>query len=831
MSLREAALALVSATVLGYEVVLVRVFAVTQWHHFAYLIISIALLGFGASGTWLAILERRNKESETRRAVDSAWFARATTLFALALPLSFWASQQIPFDPFLIVWDRRQLLYLGAYYLVLFVPFLFAGLAMGLLFVLEPARSARLYFFNLVGSGAGAALGVVLLALAPAERAALAVGALAQGGAALVLLEVSGTERARRAIAAGALLLMAAATLWLGVRPVALRISQYKSLSYALNLPGAHLVAQRTGPLGRVDVVASPAIRHAPGLSLAAPPEAATPPQLGLFVDADSAGAIARCCRETPRLAYLDWMSTAAPYFARTAPPQRVLVLGAGGGSGVWHALGHGAQHVDAVELDANVIALVRETFRDWAGNLYDHPQVRVHRSEARAFVEAADKQWDIIEVSLLDSFAAAAAGLGAVGENYLYTREAFETFLTRLAPGGALAVTRWVRNPPRDELRIFATAVAALEAQGLDPHERLAVVRSWATATLLIRRDPYTAAEISLLTQWARERLFDTVYFPGIRPEETNVFNQLDRDHYAEAMGAILAGGERRERYVADYAFHIAPSTDNRPYFFHSFRWRALPLMLRSVGAAWIPFVEWGFIILIATLVQAALAGGVFILLPLLLLRRHREPVQQPPAAFGRSRVFAYFVALGLGFLFVEMVLIQRLVFFLANPVYAVAVVLAGLLIFSGLGSGWAARRVERGADAARLARTAALIVAVTALVYAFSLQAALKPLVGLPLWLRTGLALLTMAPLAAMGIPFPAGLRLVGQAQSDLLPWAWAINGSTSVLATSLATLLAMTAGLPVVLLAAAGLYFVAVCIATQWRRKEIPTPQAKK
>lgn len=252
--------------------------------------------------------------------------------------------------------------------------------------------------------------------------------------------------------------------------------------------------------------------------------------------------------------------------------------------------------------------------------------------------------------------------------------------------------------------------------------------------------------------------------------------------------------------------------------------------MMLRTAGFAWIPFVEWGYLILVATLIQAVLLGGLFIMLPLVLLRRHTGLTEAVPSRLrsdwsSRLLVLVYFLALGVGYLFVEMALIQRLVFFLANPVYAVAVVLAGLLLVSGLGSGWAARRLRDRSSAARLACWAALAVAAIAIVYAFALRAALMPLLGWSLATRMVVAFVAMLPLAAMGMLFPLGLRHLGRSHAELLPWAWAINGCASVVATSLATLLALGAGLVTLLVAAAACYVVAALVARQWE----PLPDA--
>ena len=818
---------------LSYQVVLVRAFSIGQWHHLAYMVISIALLGFGASGTLLAALERRTANPAARSAWSSVpqvgWFALSTTLFALAVPVSFWLTQQVPFDPYLMIWDRRQVLYLGCYYLVLFVPFFAAATAIGLALTRESERCPRLYALNLAGSGAGAFLAVVLLSVAPVEWALLGVGALALGAAVLALLDARlvANPAGRRILAAAALATMAVLTLTYVFHPPAVRLSQYKGLSYALNLPQARLMAERSSPLSRVDVVASPAIREAPELSLVAPAEAVPPPQLGLYVDAETAGAITAFDGDTGRLTYLDWSTMAAPYFARPEPLRdlQVCVLGSGGGAGVLLALRHGAQQVDAVELDPNVLELLHGKFRGFAGALYDRPEVRAHRAEARAFVQAARRTWDIIDLSLLDSLAASVVGVGAVGENYLYTREAFEAFLHHLRPGGLLAVTRWARMPPRDELKLFATAVAALERMGLNPAERLTMIRSWTTVTLLVKTEPFQALELAALRRWAEERLFDTCYFPGMAADQHNRFNVMERDYYSEAATAFLAVGPRREQFFRDYAFYLRPATDDRPYFFHFFRWRALPSMLGAVGRSWIPFVEWGYLILVATLVQATLLGVLLIVLPLALLPRRvtpSGPASSPPPSdrWVRLRILLYFLALGLGYLFVEMALIQRLVFFLANPIYAVAVVLAGLLFVSGMGSAWAARQLEKGRSVARLACFAAIGVAVAAAVYAFGLHAALAPLLSWPLAARLALAFAVMLPLAAMGMPFPLALRQLGQTHAELLPWAWAINGCASVVAGPLATLLALGTGLPAVLVVASGCYVVAALVTRNWQ-----------
>ncbi len=789
---RLLALLLLSAATLAYELALMRAFSIALWHHFAYMVISIALLGFGASGTFLALwpgLRRRDPEKT---------FAVFTVLFALSLPFCFALAQRIPFDPFLLLWDGRQWLSLAAYYLVFFVPFFLGATAVALLLTERAQQAPQVYFCNLLGSGLGSLLLVLFLYLGPPERAVLLTYLLALVAAALVL----------RAFPAGprvALLAILVLTFFAFESDDALqiRLSQYKGLSLALNLPDAKVEQQRHSPLGRVDVLRSPSFRHAPGLSLVSP---STPPQqLGLFVDGESAGALTAFDGRTEPLAFLDWTTTAAPYHMVKPSEARVLILGAGGGSDVLLALYHGSGRIDAVELNPQIIELAQKDYGQFAGGLYDLPQVQEHIGEARGFLEALPpgESFDVIQISLLDSLATSAAGVHALNESYLYTVEAFRSYLAHLRPGGVLAVTRWLKMPPRDNLKILATSIEALESSGTErPGDHLVLVRSWATATLLVKRSPPTPEEIAALKVFGEARLFDLDYFPGIQPADANRFNHLDRSYYHDAAQEILAGGVRREAFFRNYPFNIRPARDDRPYFNHFFKWEALPVLLKTYGGQWLPFLEWGYLLLVATLVQAVVFSVALILLPLFFRRGQTAPRAAGPS---RARVFLYFLAVGLGFLFIEIVLIQKLTLFLANPIYAIAVVLAGVLVYSGIGSLLSAY--------VRHLRVVCALIAFFAVAAALILPWYLPKLIGLPTPWRVFVALALMLPLGlVLGMPFPVAWKRLGAVRPEWLPWAWGVNGCASVLAAVLATLLATSFGFRFVLFSAAALYLLA-------------------
>ena len=302
------------------------------------------------------------------------------------------------------------------------------------------------------------------------------------------------------------------------------------------------------------------------------------------------------------------------------------------------------------------------------------------------ALSSATDAHYDLIQIPLLHSFGAAAAGTQSLHENYTYTAEAIGNYLDRLQPGGLLSITLWLKLPPRDMLKMFATTIEVLKKRGVpDPGARMALIHSWKTATLIVKNGAFTVTEIARLKVFATSRSFDVAYYPGIRVEETNLYNILDRPYLFEAAAALL--GLHAENYIDAYKFAIAPATDDRPYFYDFFKWRFLPelLSLRTQGAA--AMLDMGYLILFATLVQAVVLSLLLILAPLAIRRGHFG------GAAPKARSGAYFLALGLAFLFIEIAYIQRFILFLGHPLYAVAVVLAGFLVFAGVGSALAPR------------------------------------------------------------------------------------------------------------------------------------------
>lgn len=792
-------IALISAASLAYEVLLMRLYSIIQWHHFAYMIISLALLGYGASGTFLALAR-----SKLLVRFHQAYLANLI-LFTFSSLLCFHLAQAIPFNPEEFLWDTHQLVRLMVNYLLLAIPFFFAANSIGLALMRYRQNAARVYAADLVGAGIGS-LGIVILLFWVFPHTALKIiGGLGVAAALIALFEL----RSKLRIWYGFILLAAifsylVPAAWL--KPVPL---SYKALSQTLQITGTRVVREYTSPLGLLSLVESPVIpfRYAPGMSLRGQQE--PPVQLGLFTDADNMTAITRFRGNLHELEFLDQFTSALPY--HLGNPKQILVVGAGGGSSILQAKLHQTESIETVELNPQVINLVANEYSEFAGGLYSSPDTMIRISEARGYVSQRQKRFDLIQIALLDSFNASSAGLYALNESYLYTVEAFQEYVAHLKPGGYLAVTRWVKMPPRDTLKLFATAFEALKQTGIgSPKNQLLLIRGWQTSTLLVKNGEVGEAEIASLKEFCHSRNFDVAYYPGIQVDEANRFNVFSQPYFYVGTKAIVAGEREREEFFDHYKFDLRPATDDRPYFFHFFKWRVLPEILNLRGSGGIPLLESGYLVLLATFVQAMIVSVILILVPLCF---HLSGMTHYFSVADFSRIFIYFSSLGLAFLFIEIALIQKFILFLHHPLYSMTVVLSSFLFFAGVGSRCVPRLLFTNGF-----RTVALKsvsgIAIIGVIYLIALENIFALLIGSAIAIKVMIAVLLIAPLGFfMGMPFPLALTRLGDQAPALIPWAWGINGCASVISAVLGTLTAIHFGFTLLVVVAICLYGLAV------------------
>jgi hypothetical protein len=782
---------LVSALALGYEILLMRLFSIIQYHHFAYMIISLALLGYGASGTFLVFTRQKLLKYYPHALIANIG------LFGITGVTCFLAGQHLLFNPEEILWNYRQWIKLSILYILLALPFFFAANCIGLTFSRFHTRISEIYSADLLGAGLGSLGIIVVLFVIFPSHALLLFGGLAITVGSVAWME---TDLAPRIVA---LLFLGVACLFLLLPSswTAPAISPYKGLSQQLRISGSRIIEERSSPLGLLTVVENQQVplRHAPGLSLNAAVE--LPEQLGVFIDADTLQVITQYAEDRRHLSYLGMITSALPYYLRQ--PDNVLILGAGTGADVLQAQYFNIVDIEAVELNPQILDLVQVQAR-FSGGLFSRENVSVHIGEARGYVSQTKKQYDLIQLTTPGSYSSSAAGLYALNENYMYTREALAAYLNHLKTTGFLSINGWVRLPPRDTLKIVATIIESLKQVGIrDPSANLLLIRGWQSNTLLVKRSALTEEEISGVKKFCIDRSFDVAYYPGMPKQEANLYNILQQPYFYEGVAGLL--GSEPQEFIDRYKFNITPATDDQPYFSHFFKWRTLPEIIRLKGQGGLALLESGYLVLVFTLVQAVLASIFLILLPLFFYRRQQYSSRQ----WKHWRLVVYFLAIGFGFLLLEISFIQKFILFLHHPLYAVSIVLASFLIFAGLGSQYSQKK--------RISvQWPVTGIIVAGIIYLFGLGPIFAMMIGLPFTFKAAITILLIGPLAfCMGMPFPMALAGLGAEAEPLVPWAWAVNGCASVVGAVLATLLAIQFGFIFVVLLALLFYGLAAAV----------------
>ncbi|MCS6907476.1 MAG: hypothetical protein RML93_06295 [Anaerolineales bacterium] len=815
--------ALFSAVALLFQVILTRLFSVAQFYHFVFLIVSIAMLGYAVSGVVLAFRPALSPQQAL------AVFERCALGGTISILAAYLILNELPFDSFSIAWDVRQLARFGLNYLALSLPFFFSGLALGVLLNAFPQQAGQIYAWNFIGAGVGCLGGLALPGLVGGEGVivaccgALALCALPRPRSTLLPdhlspLDPSQTRplpsSAKSRGGTGGWVRIGAISLWVGfcvleliarsqgtplLPALNLRLSQYKSLSYALQYPDAELIFQRWNAFSRVDVVRSSGIRSVAGMSFTyAKP---LPPQAGLFVDGDNLSPLLYLPADLEFTAYLP---QAVAFWLQ--PHAHVLVLEPRGGMDILVALAQGAETVTAVEVNPLVVVAARQ--------IYTHPGVNGLIEDQRSFTRRTEQRFDVILLTLTSSFHPVRSGAYSLAEDYRYTLESFSELLQLLQPQGVLVFNRWLQKPPSESLRAFATAVEALESLGLDPRSRIVVLRGYALATFLVKRQPFNEAELATVRQFARSRAFDLIYAPDLRPEETNRFNVLAESLYTSAYQAVLEP-QTRQQFYRRYAYDVRPVTDDRPFFAHYFKWGQTRQALAEFGQTWQPFGGVGMLVVVGLFGFVLLLGALLVGLTGWLVKKGLASQQGsdrlalPARGSSHSpsgRVLFYFTAIGFAYLLVELALIQRFQLYLGQPAYAVAGVLFALLVSSGIGS--------LNAQRAPL-RLSLFGLALWIATAAWWLKVVFERTLAFPLPARLALMFLIIAPGGlGMGVAFPAGLRfwLREEPQRRWLPLIWSLNGAASVIASVGAMLLALSFGFSAVLQSGALLYALA-------------------
>ena len=761
----------VALATLMYEILLTRIFSVTMMYHFAFVALSVALFGMtvGALAVYLKPAWFPHELTAQRLA---AWSAA----FPLVLVFSFLTELSIPFriHPSIVAIYGIVLTYV-----VIALPFVASGICVCLALTRYPRDVGRLYAADLAGAALGCVLLVYTLELTDAPTAVFVVAFLAGLGA----IAFATAARAR-----GLQRLAVWTTLALGgfaAAHTALVWKQFPVLRilYIRGSFEARPLYEKWNSYSRVRVNGDRNAEVTPtgwGLSERLPPERRAH-QLQMDLDVSAGTVMTGFSGDTSTLQHLGYDITNIGYWIR--PDARVLIVGAGGGRDVLSALTFGARSVDAVELNKDVLRTVNGKFGDFTGHLDRDPRVRFVNDEARSYLARQSGGYDVLQISLIDTWAATAAGAFVLSENSLYTREAWRVFLSRLNERGILSVSRWYfRGGPSEMYRLAALASASLRDAGIaSPRDHLVIVRNMRLAnkpdvpdgvgTLLASRTPFSAGDLDRLEAECRRLGFDVVLSPRSAVDDTF---------------AALATSDRFDEAVRSAPLNIAPPTDDSPFFFNQLRTRDLLRRGLQDDGKQTHNLRAVFVlgILLATVfVLTALCIG----LPLWLTRRSVD-------LHGSAPLLSYFGAIGLGFMLVETSQMQRLIIVLGHPTYGLSVVLFALLVSSGIGSYFAptASAANRAPGLSRL-----LVLIGLLFVFGWATPMLVRYFEGATTPVRIAVAVLVLFPPGLfMGMAFPLGMAMASSARAaSLTPWLWAINGAMSVLASVLGVVIALT------------------------------------
>ena len=758
---------LISASLLMFEILTTRIFSVTLWYHFAFMAISIALFGLTAGAVLVYLAPRLFPADRTHDRMSL--FA---LLFAAAMIGSIVLHLRLP-PPSLESW--KGVGRLSTTYILLALPFIFGGVCICLALTRFPERISRLYAADLAGAAAGCILVLVALTFTDGPSAVTLVAAAVAGASTLFAAEAGRPKLKTIAIS------LALAGAAFAVFNIVLS-ARHTPLLRPLWVKGA----REAGPLyekwnsfSRVLIFRGEGLEKPFGWGFSPVFQPRRPAkQLGLTIDGSAFTVLTGAPARPDDLDYLKYDVTNIAHEVR--PGGRVLVIGAGGGRDVLSALAFGQTAVTAVEINGAILRAVNGVFGRFTGNLDRNPRVKFVHDEARSYIARSSETYDIIQSSLIDTWAATAAGALALSENSLYTVEAWTMFLERLRPRGVIAFSRWFREKPNVSMyRLAVLARVALDEFGAArPRRHLLIVRNADVGTLLASRDPFTADDVRILKGAAARLQFEVVLTP---------------DEASDPKFAEIADTSDIGRLVRFYPFNISAPSDDRPFFFqttrlgdafrHPFRLTTGPLP-----------------VLVLLLFVVAGLSLVFILGPLALSLR-RMPLR------GSARIFLYFAMIGLGFMLVEISQIQRLTVFLGHPSYSLSVVLFAMLLAGGAGSFLTRKIASPPPRDAAARRWGLLLGAVAACGVATPWVVRALGTAVTPVRILAAAALVAPAGLF-MGMAFPLGMKAAAVRHAALTPWMWGINGAASVLSSVGAVIIALGAGL------AAAFWTGAVC-----------------
>lgn len=787
---------LLSLATLLLEVLHTRILSFMLFPSLVYIVVSFAMLGFGVSGAALSIYPPSRWGNPRER------IALLAISFAVTAVVGVGILGQFPISAFSFMRHPENLLLLIAYYFIFTIPYYFVGQCFGGLFALYPRQITKLYFVNLVGSGLGCLLMVLLIRPFGGQGTLLIAALLALASAIAFSM-----GRSKRALG-GSAALAVVCLIGMVVGPenvITIKVDPDKELGQVIDPhSGNRGEIEMTGwsAISRTDIA-----RFADESWFVNTIHLLGQPWESKMVATDG-GAYTPMLKAVPESVLSEArndelvMKGFRMLGYLTVEDPDTLIIGCGGGSDVIAAKLQNAVKITAVDLNPITIHAMKNEFREYTGGLYTDPAIEVHAAEGRSFVARAGRKFTNIHMNGVDTLNALAAGANVTAENYLYTTEAMVDYLEHLQDDGFLTIARLSFDPPRETIKLCTAMFDAFERLNLgDPADHIMIVGDiWSEwTTFVCKKTPLTPEDMAIYREAFDLGQFRVYYEPGMELGHSFPDNARRGEKFVELFDAYANG--TMDEYFAAYPYDIRPATDDRPYFFKIHK---ADSFLKPLEASTAYEKNFGIVALIILLIQTLLVSGVLIVMP--LLQFHREGLRVPH----KMKLIVYFSGLGLGFMLVELALMQKLSLMMGHPTYSIAVVLTSVLIFCGIGS--------FVSGFLKLSPRTVIAIAVSGISIGVVLYMPLLPWVteltiAWPLTIRAVIAMVLLAPVSfCMGMPFPTGLRIVSDLHVRFVPWAWGANGVASVLGTVTCILLSMSYGFNVVLTLAVVIYVVA-------------------
>ncbi len=774
------ALVLISLSQLYLEVLLTRIFSITQGYHWAFLIVGLSLLGNGMGGTY--IIFRRNIYERN----GLGHLRLVSILYPLSVIFSYIMINLIPFDPYLIPWSKIQLLYFFFILSIFLIPFFFSGLIVSLSLTLFSSIHSTLYCMTFIGASTGSLLALFSLSRLD-EFSTLLISIIIGFLASLLLCK----DSKYNSISVVFLLIFIHLFVY---KPfdIPIRLSPYKDLSQILKVPSTKVVATYRNVSSRIDILESPTIRYAPGLSYKY--RGKIPSGIGITIDGENLKGI------VTSNSFTEYLPQAILY--KLKKEANILIFNPIGGLDIVLAMEKTHNNITVV-FENPIMVDIMKHYLPYSSNVryvVDHPRV---------YIAQTKETFDIIQFSLEESFYVVTSGTYSLRENYTYTVDGFKSAYSHLKPNGVMLFSRWLQRPPVEELKLFNIILTGLRELGVtEPEKRIIVFRSLNTMTFLVKNNEFTKEEVNIVKSFLESMAFDFVFLYDLKLDETNRFNVLPEDIYYEYFQQILKDGGVSKRYP----FRIDPPRDDKPFFFQFFKKDQIPSILRNWGRTWQPFGGAGYIIIIAFILFIILISILVIMLPFILKKA------MIPKSYEIFRLSIYFFFIGLAYLFVEIPIIQRFILYLGKPVYSFSIILAIMLLSSGFGSMFSL--------SLRRYLLIPLVLGILIITISFILPFILDFSLRYPFYLRVIVCIAIIGPLGFfMGMPFPIALEKARSYSIVTIPWYWAINGVASVLSSFLATIIAIYTGFTLIIIVSGLLYLLAgfIILSSDKRNKE--------